>query len=160
MRSDCRSVLKGLSWLFSYALLSALLSSTSDHEGGNVSAHTSHLVGSALSDPYLSFSAAMNGLAGPLHGLANQVCPSCPFDGIFSKNTVAYGCNYSPIWIGWQDPNWSICIGQDFEHYLLPFLKLSFRLPNASWLTFTIFNCETETYWQMIWVLFQKQMQL
>merc|ERR1712088_7662 len=44
----------------------------SDHEGGNVSAHTSHLVGSALSDPYLSFAAALNGLAGPLHGLANQ----------------------------------------------------------------------------------------
>jgi citrate synthase len=43
-----------------------------DHEGGNVSAHTSHLVGSALSDPYLSFAAAMTGLAGPLHGLANQ----------------------------------------------------------------------------------------
>ncbi len=43
-----------------------------DHEGGNVSAHTTHLVGSALSDPYLSFAAAMNGLAGPLHGLANQ----------------------------------------------------------------------------------------
>jgi citrate synthase len=31
-----------------------------------------HLVGSALSDPYLSFAAGMNGLAGPLHGLANQ----------------------------------------------------------------------------------------
>jgi citrate synthase len=44
----------------------------SDHEGGNVSAHTCHLVGSALSDSYLSFSAAMAGLAGPLHGLANQ----------------------------------------------------------------------------------------
>ncbi|MEE6468811.1 hypothetical protein FKM82_008384 [Ascaphus truei] len=44
----------------------------SDHEDGNVSTHTSHLVGSTLSDPYLSFSAAMNGLAGPLHGLANQ----------------------------------------------------------------------------------------
>ncbi len=44
----------------------------SDHEGGNVSAHASHLVGSALSDAYLSFSAGMNGLAGPLHGLANQ----------------------------------------------------------------------------------------
>merc|ERR1711976_922067 len=43
-----------------------------DHEGGNVSAHTCHLVGSALSDPYLSYSAAVNGLAGPLHGLANQ----------------------------------------------------------------------------------------
>lgn len=44
----------------------------SDHEGGNVSAHTGHLVASALSDPYLSFAAALNGLAGPLHGLANQ----------------------------------------------------------------------------------------
>ncbi|ONK76948.1 uncharacterized protein A4U43_C02F1560 [Asparagus officinalis] len=44
----------------------------SDHEGGNVSAHTAHLVASALSDPYLSFAAALNGLAGPLHGLANQ----------------------------------------------------------------------------------------
>ncbi|MBP7555789.1 MAG: citrate (Si)-synthase, eukaryotic [Chitinophagaceae bacterium] len=43
-----------------------------DHEAGNVSAHTTHLVGSALSDPYLSFAAGMNGLAGPLHGLANQ----------------------------------------------------------------------------------------
>ena len=38
-----------------------------------MSAHASHLVGSALSDPYLSFSAGMCGLAGPLHGLANQV---------------------------------------------------------------------------------------
>ena len=43
-----------------------------DHEGGNVSAHSTHLVGSALADPYLSFAAGMNGLAGPLHGLANQ----------------------------------------------------------------------------------------
>lgn len=43
-----------------------------DHEGGNVSAHTTHIVGSALSDPYLSYAAGMNGLAGPLHGLANQ----------------------------------------------------------------------------------------
>jgi citrate synthase len=44
----------------------------SDHEGGNVSAHTTHLVGSTLSDAYYSLSAGMNGLAGPLHGLANQ----------------------------------------------------------------------------------------
>jgi citrate synthase len=43
-----------------------------DHEGGNVSAHTTHLVGSALGDAYQSFAAGMNGLAGPLHGLANQ----------------------------------------------------------------------------------------
>jgi len=45
-----------------------------DHEGGNVSAHTTHLVGSALSDPYYAYSAGVNGLAGPLHGLANQEC--------------------------------------------------------------------------------------
>ena len=39
-----------------------------DHEGGNVSAHATHLVGSALSDPFLSYSAGLQGLAGPLHG--------------------------------------------------------------------------------------------
>jgi citrate synthase len=44
----------------------------SDHESGNVSAHTTHLVASALSDAYYALSAGMNGLAGPLHGLANQ----------------------------------------------------------------------------------------
>ena len=49
-----------------------------DHEGGNVSAHATHLVGSALSDPYLAFAAGMNGLAGPLHGLANQVIERPP----------------------------------------------------------------------------------
>jgi citrate synthase len=45
-----------------------------DHEGGNVSAFTSHTVGSALSDAYYALSAGLNGLAGPLHGLANQEC--------------------------------------------------------------------------------------
>lgn len=46
----------------------------SDHESGNVSAHATHLVGSTLSDLYYAFSAGLNGLAGPLHGLANQEC--------------------------------------------------------------------------------------
>ncbi len=46
----------------------------SDHESGNVSAHANHLVSSALSDLYYSISAALDGLAGPLHGLANQEC--------------------------------------------------------------------------------------
>jgi len=46
----------------------------SDHEGGNVSANTCHTVGSALSDPYYAVTAGWNGLAGPLHGLANQEC--------------------------------------------------------------------------------------
>ena len=53
-------------------LMRLYLTIHADHEGGNVSAHTTHLVGSALADPYLSFAAGMNGLAGPLHGLANQ----------------------------------------------------------------------------------------
>ncbi|MEJ2595136.1 MAG: citrate (Si)-synthase [bacterium] len=43
-----------------------------DHEGGNVSAHTGHLIASSLSDVYLAVSGMINGLAGPLHGLANQ----------------------------------------------------------------------------------------
>ena len=43
-----------------------------DHESGNVSAHTGHLVASSLSDIYYATSAMINGLAGPLHGLANQ----------------------------------------------------------------------------------------
>merc|ERR1719271_59446 len=45
-----------------------------DHEGGNVSAHTAHTVASALSDPFYAWSAGNCGLAGPLHGLANQEC--------------------------------------------------------------------------------------
>ena len=53
-------------------LMRLYLTIHADHEGGNVSAHTTHLVGSALSDPYLSLAAGLNGLAGPLHGLANQ----------------------------------------------------------------------------------------
>src|SRR5690606_11011315 len=52
-------------------LMRLYLTIHADHEGGNVSAHASHLVGSALSDPYLAFCAGMTGLAGPLHGLAN-----------------------------------------------------------------------------------------
>ena len=45
-----------------------------DHEGGNVSAFSSLTVSSALSSPYLSVASGLNGLAGPLHGLANQGC--------------------------------------------------------------------------------------
>jgi citrate synthase len=45
-----------------------------DHEGGNVSAFAAHVVGSALSDPYYAVAGGLSGLAGPLHGLANQEC--------------------------------------------------------------------------------------
>ncbi len=44
----------------------------SDHESGNASAHATHLIGSTLADVYYAFSAGLNALAGPLHGLANQ----------------------------------------------------------------------------------------
>ncbi len=53
-------------------LMHLYLTIHADHEGGNLSAHTVHCVGSGLADPYLSFAAGMNALAGPLHGLANQ----------------------------------------------------------------------------------------
>jgi citrate synthase len=55
-----------------YRLFRMYLCIHADHEGGNVSAHATHLVGSALSNPYYSYAAGMLGLAGPLHGYANQ----------------------------------------------------------------------------------------
>ncbi|KAL3229600.1 Citrate synthase, mitochondrial [Nakaseomyces bracarensis] len=91
---------KNLSHLLGYTnkdfvdLMRLYLTIHSDHEGGNVSAHTTHLVGSALSSPYLSFSAGMNGLAGPLHGRANQEVLEWLFTfreavkGDYSKETV------------------------------------------------------------------------
>lgn len=53
-------------------LMRLYLTIHADHEGGNASAHTTHLVNSTLSDVYFSLSAGINALAGPLHGLANQ----------------------------------------------------------------------------------------
>ncbi|MDF1864013.1 MAG: citrate (Si)-synthase [Saprospiraceae bacterium] len=53
-------------------LIRLYLTIHADHEGGNASAHTTHLIGSTLSDPYFSFAGGMGSLAGPLHGLANQ----------------------------------------------------------------------------------------
>jgi citrate synthase len=55
-------------------LMRLYLNFHADHEGGNVSANTCHTVGSSLSDAYYSVCAGLNGLAGPLHGLANQEC--------------------------------------------------------------------------------------
>lgn len=58
-----------------------------DHEGGNASAHTMHLIGSTLADPYLSFAGAMGSLAGPLHGLANQEVIKWIFDMVETLET-------------------------------------------------------------------------
>ncbi|MFH0981564.1 MAG: citrate (Si)-synthase [Planctomycetota bacterium] len=79
---------QGLDWGANYAnmlglpdptgsfpkLMRLYLNFHADHEGGNVSAFSCHTVGSALSDAYYAVSAGLNGLAGPLHGLANQEC--------------------------------------------------------------------------------------
>jgi citrate synthase len=65
-----------------------------DHESGNVSAHATHLVGSSLSDVYYSCAAGINGLAGPLHGLANQeslrwlLCVRDAFEGLPTKEQL------------------------------------------------------------------------
>ncbi len=67
-------------------LMRLYMSVHADHEGGNVSAHTAHLVGSALSNPYYAYSAAMLGLAGPLHGFANQNVLSWIFDMLRALN--------------------------------------------------------------------------
>lgn len=52
-------------------VLRGYLSIHTDHEGGNISAHSAYVASSALCDGYLSLVNAVNGLAGPLHGLAN-----------------------------------------------------------------------------------------
>lgn len=57
---------------FRYMRLAAVVQS--DHEGGHASALTAHTVGSVLSDIYYVLAAGFAALAGPLHGLAGQVC--------------------------------------------------------------------------------------
>lgn len=55
-----------------HELIRLYLSIHCDHEGGNASAHTGHLVSSTLADPYISYASALNALSGPLHGSANS----------------------------------------------------------------------------------------
>jgi citrate synthase len=62
------------------SLMRLYLTVHADHEGGNASAHATHLVGSTLSDAYLSLAGGMTALAGPLHGLANQEVIKWVFD--------------------------------------------------------------------------------
>jgi citrate synthase len=62
------------------SLMRLYLTVHADHEGGNASAHATHLVGSTLSDAYLSLAGGMSALAGPLHGLANQEVIKWVFD--------------------------------------------------------------------------------
>lgn len=65
----------GRSWDKQYQELTRLFFVLHSDQGiGNVSGHTAILVNSALSDVFYACSAAMNGLAGPLHGRANQDC--------------------------------------------------------------------------------------
>jgi citrate synthase len=72
-----------------YALMRLYLTIHADHEGGNASAHTMHLIGSTLSDVYYSLSGSMNALAGPLHGLANQEVIKWIFEMIEELGTTS-----------------------------------------------------------------------
>ncbi|KAA8904968.1 citrate synthase-like protein [Sphaerosporella brunnea] len=90
-------------------LLRLYLALHGDHEGGNVSAHTTHLVGSALSDPFLAYSAGLQGLAGPLHGLAAQEVLR-----FIQKMQKQIGSTYS---------------GADVENYLWSLLKSGQVIP-------------------------------
>ncbi|MHC4413676.1 MAG: citrate (Si)-synthase [Planctomycetota bacterium] len=86
-------------------LIRLYLTLHADHEGGNVSANTCHVVASSLADPYYAVTAGLNGLAGPLHGLANQECLAFvlsikeAFNGVptaeqlkqFARDTLASG---------------------------------------------------------------------
>ena len=81
-----------------YQMMRLYLTLHADHEAGNVSANTCHTVGSALSDAYYAVSAGLNGLAGPLHGLANQECLGFVldimwrFDGMPSEDQLTDMC--------------------------------------------------------------------
>jgi citrate synthase len=90
-------------------LLRLYLALHGDHEGGNVSAHATHLVGSALSDPFLAYSAGLQGLAGALHGLAAQEV--LRFIQAMQKKI---GSSYMP---------------QDIENYLWDLLKSGQVIP-------------------------------
>lgn len=93
---------KGLDWAANYVhmlglpdpngdftkLMQLYLTLHSDHESGNVSAATTATVSSALSDLYYAVSAGLNGLAGPLHGLANQECLAWILDTIQKFNGI------------------------------------------------------------------------
>lgn len=59
-----------------YAMMRLYLTLHSDHENGNASAFTSHVIGSTLADPFYAATGGWNALAGPLHGRANQECLS------------------------------------------------------------------------------------
>jgi citrate synthase len=75
-------------------LMRLYLNLHSDHEGGNVSAFSAATINSALSDMYYSLAGGLNGLAGPLHGLANQECLGWilsvmeKFNGVPSKEAL------------------------------------------------------------------------
>ena len=56
------------------------------HELGDVCEQATYLVGSALSDPFLSYSAGLQGLAGPLHGYAPP-SPHPPSHQFLKPNT-------------------------------------------------------------------------
>jgi citrate synthase len=131
-----------------YDMMRLYLTLHSDHEGGNVSANTCHTVGSALSDPFYAVSAGLNGLAGPLHGLANQECLGFvlkireQFGGVPTKEELTKAC--------WDLLNSGQVI-PGYGHAVL-------RVPDPRFVAFHAFgaeHCAEDEPYQIVDLLFQ-----
>ena len=132
----------------SYNMMRLYLTLHTDHEGGNVSANTCHTVGSALSDPFYAVSAGLNGLAGPLHGLANQECLGFvigiheKFGGVPSKEELTKAC--------WDLLN---------NHQVVPgYGHAVLRVPDPRFVAFHGFGkqyCSDDEIYQVVDLLFQ-----
>jgi len=131
-----------------YDMMRLYLTLHSDHEGGNVSANTCHTVGSALSDPFYAVSAGLNGLAGPLHGLANQECLGFvlkireQFDGVPTEEQLTKAC--------WDLLNSGQVI-PGYGHAVL-------RVPDPRFVAFHAFgkeHCADDEPYQIVDLLFQ-----
>ncbi len=107
-----------------------------DHEGGNVSAFTSVTVSSALSDLYYAISAGFNGLAGPLHGLANQECLRFVieirdhFGGVPSRDELREYCS-DRLRRGLRIPGYGHAVLRDTDPRFKAFLTFGKRVCSA-----------------------------
>merc|ERR1719272_871918 len=109
-------------------LMRLYLSIHADHEGGNVSAHACHLVGSTLADPYLSFAAALNGLANQevlifIEGAVKEMGTETPSDqelidytwSLLNSRRVVPGYGHAVLKV--PDPRF-VCQQQFAEQYI------------------------------------------
>ncbi|MBK9255988.1 MAG: citrate (Si)-synthase [Saprospiraceae bacterium] len=131
------------------ALMRLYLTIHADHEGGNASAHTMHLVGSTLSDVYYSFSGSMNALAGPLHGLANQEVIKWIFEMVEELGTNSPSKDQIRTYINNTLASGKVVPG--YGHAVL-------RQPDPRFIAqkrFAEENCKDDPTVQIVWDLFE-----